>query len=97
MKLALSSISLAELAYLVEKVRVRPAAYEDLIPVLNDPAGVFQESPVDKRITSAMRQIAREDVPDMPDRIIAATGLYLGVPVISRDSKIRAANLESVW
>jgi PIN domain nuclease of toxin-antitoxin system len=44
-----------------------------------------------------MQVIPREDVPDMPDRIIAATGLRLGVPIISRDRNIRAANLETIW
>ncbi len=33
----------------------------------------------------------------MPDRIVAATAVYLGVPVISRDGRIRAANLQTVW
>jgi predicted nucleic acid-binding protein len=33
----------------------------------------------------------------MPDRIIAATALHLGVPVITRDRKIRASNLKSIW
>ena len=29
------------------------------------------------------------DIPEMPDRIVAATALYFGVPAISRDSSIR--------
>jgi hypothetical protein len=33
----------------------------------------------------------------MPDRVVAATGVYFGVPVISRDKRIRAANLKTVW
>jgi predicted nucleic acid-binding protein len=44
-----------------------------------------------------MQVIPREEVPGMPDRIIAATGLHLGVPVLSRDRKIRAARLETIW
>lgn len=40
-----------------------------------------------------MRQVSRADVPDMPDRIVAATGVYFGVPVISRDRRIRASNV----
>ena len=44
-----------------------------------------------------MRQVSRADVPDMPDRIVAATGIYFGVPVISRDGKIRASNVQTVW
>ena len=29
--------------------------------------------------------------------IVAATAVYLGVPVISRDGKIRASNLQTIW
>jgi len=28
---------------------------------------------------------------------VAATGVYFGVPVISRDRRIRAASLKTVW
>jgi predicted nucleic acid-binding protein len=44
-----------------------------------------------------MRHVPRTAVPDMPDRIVAATAVFLGVPVISRDGRIRAANLRTVW
>ena len=43
-----------------------------------------------------MRQVPRTDVPDMPDRIVAAPGVYFGAPVLSRDGRIRAANLKTV-
>jgi len=36
-------------------------------------------------------------LPDLPDRVVAATGLYFRVPIISRDRRIRAANLQTVW
>ena len=45
----------------------------------------------------AMRQVPRVQVPDMPDRIVAATAVYLRVPVISRDGRIRSSNIQSVW
>jgi len=32
----------------------------------------------------AMRRVPRTDIPDMPDRIVAATAVFLSVPVISR-------------
>jgi predicted nucleic acid-binding protein len=44
-----------------------------------------------------MIQVPRADVPDMPDRIVAATALYFDVPVISRDGRIQAAMLKTVW
>ena len=39
----------------------------------------------------------REAVPDMPDRIAAATAMYFGVPVISRDGRIRTSGVQTVW
>lgn len=38
-----------------------------------------------------------EEVPDLPDRVIAATALALNLPLISRDGKIKASRLTTVW
>lgn len=70
-KIAISSISLAEIVYLIEKGRIPKGAYENLNAVLSDPAGVFQETPVDNNVSLGMQRIARDEVPDMPDRIIS--------------------------
>ena len=96
-KVALSSISLAEVVYLVEKSRLPASAYDDLRAALANPNHVLQEAAFTAEVVEAMRQISRTDVPDMPDRIVAATALYLGVPVITRDGRIRASNLQTVW
>jgi predicted nucleic acid-binding protein len=44
-----------------------------------------------------MRLVSRAEVPDMPDRMVAATAVYFDVPVISRDRRIRAARLKTIW
>ena len=64
---------------------------------LDNPKHVFKEAPFTSDVVKAMQQVSREDVPDMPDRIVAATAVYLGVPLISRDSNIRASNVQTVW
>jgi predicted nucleic acid-binding protein len=33
----------------------------------------------------------------MPDRVIAATALARALALVSRDARIRAANLQTVW
>ena len=48
-------------------------------------------------ISTSLRQIPRAAVPDMPDRIIAATALALELPLVTRDGKIRASNVETIW
>ena len=45
-----------------------------------------------------MRRIPRERIPDMPDRIIGATALHLGLSLITRDGKLTASGLiVCVW
>ena len=96
-QIAISSISLAEIVYLIEKKRVPANAYIDLKAALDDPDHVFKEAPFTAEIVDVMHQVPRTDVPDMPDRIVAATAVYFGVPVISRDGKIRASNVHTIW
>lgn len=96
-KIVVSVISLAEVAYLVEKNRLPASAYADLQRALRDPGQVLQEAPVTMEIIDAMLQVPRGDIPDMPDRIVAATAVYFRVPAISRDGRIRASNVQTLW
>jgi len=96
-KIAISSISLAELVYLVEKGRLAEPAYEELTNALADPEHIFAEAVFTAAIVEAMRKVPRSEVPDLPDRIVAATAVYFGVPAISRDRRIRAAGLKTIW
>lgn len=95
--IAVSSISLAEIVYLIEKNRLPASVYDDLKAALADSAYVIEEAPFTVEIVDAMRQVSRAEVPNMPDRIVAATGIYFAAPIISRDGRIRAANLQTVW
>lgn len=96
-KIAISSITLAELVYLVEKKRLPQAAYQELTQALADPEHVFAEAVFTAAIVESMWRVTRVEVPDLPDRIIAATAVYLEVPVLSRDRKILSASLRSIW
>ena len=96
-RIVVSSISLAEIVYLIEKNRLPANAYTDLKAAPDDPDHVFKEAPFRVEVVDAMLQVPRTDVPDMPDRIVAATAVYFGVPVISRDGHIRASTVQTVW
>jgi predicted nucleic acid-binding protein len=58
---------------------------------------VLLEVPFNRDIANALRLVNRTQVPDLPDRIIAATALHLRVPVISRDSKIQLSSVNTIW
>ncbi|MGH9802608.1 MAG: PIN domain-containing protein, partial [Blastocatellia bacterium] len=50
-----------------------------------------------KEVVDALIHVPREQVPEMPDRIIAAIALHLGISVISRDHKIAASVVPTIW
>ena len=82
---------------MIEKNRLPRNAYRDVKEVFADPDHVFKEAPLTAEIVDAMFQVPRTEIPEMPDRILAATAVYFGVPIISRDGRIRAASLQTVW
>jgi len=92
-----SAISVAEMVYLIEKGRIPPNALKDLHSAADDPKAVLQHVPLDERIAMKMAEISRHDVPDLPDRVIGATALFYGVPVLTRDHKIRSSVIQSIW
>lgn len=95
--IGVSTISVAEMVYLVEKGRIPANALKDLHAATTDPKTVLQHVPLDEKIAIKMAEIPRQDVPDLPDRVIAATALFCGVPVLSRDHRIRSSTIQSIW
>jgi PIN domain nuclease of toxin-antitoxin system len=84
-QIAISSITLAEVTYLSEKGRLPSNPLNRILAALDHQPTTLVEIPVDRAVVSAMVRIPRAEVPDLPDRLIAATALMLGVPVVSRD------------
>jgi PIN domain nuclease of toxin-antitoxin system len=95
--IGLSPISLAEMPYLTEKNRLPASAYKDLVAAMANSTYVIEEAPFHAGVVDAMRQVSRGEIPDMPGRIVAATGIFLSVPVISRDGRIRASAVQTIW
>lgn len=96
--LAIASITLWEVSMMLIRGRVIPhGTPETWLGALVDRSGV-----VVKEITPAVAALAAHFPADFPadpaDRLIAATARTEGVPLVSRDARIRASPVvETVW
>jgi PIN domain nuclease of toxin-antitoxin system len=96
-QVGISSITLIEMVYLIEKGRVAAESFSRLANALDDSENVFTEIPIDLKIARALSQADIRQIPDMPDRIIAATAIQYNVPIISRDGKIKISSIQTIW
>jgi PIN domain nuclease of toxin-antitoxin system len=93
-----SAITLIEIQYLIEKGRVDVKAMTTLLQEVDQPSPLVELISVDRFIADALAHIPRNDIPDMPDRIIAATALHLGLPLVTADTNIQAcAVVTTIW
>lgn len=92
-----SAISIVETVYLIERGRVPFEAIQRLEAALKDPASSVLVTAVDQEVAQAVHKVPRAVVPDMPDRIIAATALHLKLPLITRDARLQSAGIQTMW
>jgi PIN domain nuclease of toxin-antitoxin system len=91
------AICLLELTYLIENGRIPASTRNRLRQVLDSPLSPSRIAPLDRHVADALERVSRDEVPDLPDRVICATALALGLPLISRDQKIRASQVQTLW
>jgi PIN domain nuclease of toxin-antitoxin system len=96
-QIAFSSITLAEIVYLSERGRINVDTLKLLLEAINKDNALLVEIPFDQKIAKCLKQVDRTQIPELCDRIIAATGVYLNVPIISRDHKIQMSDLKTIW
>jgi PIN domain nuclease of toxin-antitoxin system len=96
-RVGVSSISIVEIVYLVDKDRIPAETIPLLEESLEQQPSLLEIVPLTQSIALSVRQVPRAQVPDLPDRVIAATALHLDVPLISRDRKIKLPGLKTIW
>ncbi len=96
-RIGLSTMSLCEVIYLVERGRIDPLSYESLLEGTRSEDGLFEEVPLTRDICAAMRVAPCTAIPELPDRVIAASAMSCGVPLITRDRAIRASGVPVLW
>lgn len=80
----ISAISIVEVIYLIGRATFNyPNALARIVSLITDPAEPFDLLPLDLDVALAVERVPRNEVPDMPDRIIAATAVAHNLPVVS--------------
>jgi len=91
-RIFISAITLVELVYLTGKPNFPyPGALARLVALANDPNEPIEVLPLTIEVAQAMNQVPRNEVPDMPDRIIAATAITHQLPIVSVDADIQGS------
>lgn len=91
------TICLVEIVYLQEKGRISAHLKAQLDAELQAGSSGLVLADLTAEVADAVARVPRSDVPDMPDRIVAATALHLGLPLISRDSKVQLSDVNTIW
>ncbi|MGF1504105.1 MAG: type II toxin-antitoxin system VapC family toxin [Anaerolineae bacterium] len=95
--IGISAVTLVEMVYLVEKGRIAPNQFTQLARELENADSMFVELPVTMQTARSLSAVSAEQIPDMPDRIIAAAALQHDIPIISRDGRIVHSDMETIW
>jgi len=91
------TISLVEIVYLQEKGRI-PAELKTRLEaeLQNGNTGLILAD-LTLEVANQVANVSRDEIPDMPDRIISATALQYNLTLISRDKRIRLSNVATIW
>lgn len=91
------TICLVEMVYLIEKTRIPENMMTLLENELRAGTSGLMLADLTADVAKAVGKVIRDDIPDLPDRIIAATALSLKLPLLTRDKKIQSSSLKTIW
>lgn len=78
------------------KKKIPQEAYERLMQAVHDPSTDIYVLPIDQHVAAELRNISRDTIPDMPDRLIVATAQYYGITLVTHDQKIRDSGIQVI-
>src|SRR3954453_2798970 len=92
-----STVTLVELTYLIERGRIPASLRQLVLDTSRRPDAGNRFVPFDVQCAEALARVPRDLVPDMPDRMIAATAVHLNLPLVTSDHRIRASGVPTIW
>lgn len=93
----ISPITVIEAIYLAEKKKISEEKLQSFLVKLTESMN-YTVAPLTLDIAITIKDVSREKVPDMPDRIIVATAKRSHCKLITRDKRIREfCGDEAIW
>lgn len=90
------SIVLVEAIFLLQRQRVSDVVIRQLMQLSEEADSNFYVTPLDMAVVQALRDFGPTAVPELSDRIIAATARALNLPLLTTDLAIEASGLVTV-
>lgn len=92
------SITLVETIFLVQREKVDRDILNLLLRLSENPRESIYIYSLHKAVVLTLGDFGPAAVPELADRIIAATARYLGAPLLTRDNVIQSSSLvETIW
>jgi len=96
-QILLPGIVLIEMVYLSEKGIIPIALLHQMLNLLDTVDGSYAVASLDQTVARTMvDRVSWSTVPELADRIITATAVALGLPLITTDERIHQSGLVSV-
>ena len=95
--IGISAITIVEMVFLIERNRIDADRLTLLRTALGRRRALVRVVPLNRAVADALEAVDRAEVPEMGDRIIAATALHLGVPIITRDDDLTKSRVQTIW
>lgn len=95
-QVAVPSIALVEAIFLLQRQRVPIAIVDRLLTLPEEPTATIYVTPLSMAVVIALSSIGPTIIPELADRIIAATALELQLPLLTTDASIIESQLVQV-
>ena len=97
-QIVVPSIVLVETIFLMQRARVDEAIIQTLLSLPESPQNSIYIYPLNKAVVFALSHFGPAAIPELADRVVAATAYYLNLPVLTADSDMQESNLiQTVW
>ena len=92
------SIVFVELLFLIQRHRIPSTVIEQAFALAEQEESEIRVAPLDLAVARAVASFGPAAVPELPDRIIAATARALSLPLVTADQAIAESNLvQVIW